>query len=448
MKLVQWYLLGSAAGLAAVAGAQAADHPAKKAAGVEYVRVCSAYGTGFFYIPGTETCLRVGGRVRAEVLYTEPFTRADDALAFLARGRIQLDARNQTAYGTLRAFVRMEMTQTGRDGTSSNIAQAFVQFGGLTAGKVTSFFSNPDLPNPNMGSLRFDDSPDIALAAYTFSFTEGFSATLSVEEAGQRRVNDASALVETFVGAPLAVVPGGTRMPDVVGNIRYAGTWGSAQLSGAVHQIRDVGVAPFVESAGPPPVINPGRDFAGTEYGFALMGTVGVNLPMFGAGDAAWFAATYSQGASSYSGFGDLNAGTFSAEGFTAGGVVDATVNPVTGDLKTTRIWSVAGGFTHFWTPTIRTSAFGSYARVEYPGVSSAIVTTGTGVGGVVGFVDFTEWRVGGNAFWSPVSDLDIGVEVLYAQADPRGRIFVPSTDRLESDVGRIEGRIRIQRDF
>jgi hypothetical protein len=24
---------------------------------VEYVRVCDAYGTGYFYIPGTETCV-------------------------------------------------------------------------------------------------------------------------------------------------------------------------------------------------------------------------------------------------------------------------------------------------------------------------------------------------------------------------------------------------------
>ena len=67
MKLVKSLLLGSVAGLAAVAGAQAADLPAKKAAAVEYVRVCSTYGAGFFYIPGTETCLRVGGRVRAEI---------------------------------------------------------------------------------------------------------------------------------------------------------------------------------------------------------------------------------------------------------------------------------------------------------------------------------------------------------------------------------------------
>src|SRR3712207_8271092 len=69
-------------------GAQAAALPAKTAAPVEYVRVCSTHGTGFFYIPGTETCLRIGGRVRAEYLYVEPDDRVDDTIGFRARGQI------------------------------------------------------------------------------------------------------------------------------------------------------------------------------------------------------------------------------------------------------------------------------------------------------------------------------------------------------------------------
>src|SRR5918997_5398847 len=112
MKLVKSLLLGSAAGLFAVAGAQAADLPVKKAAPVEYVRVCSTYGAGFFYIPGTETCLRVGGRARADYLYGEPLTRAQDAVGFRARGRLNIDTRTATAYGLLRAFVRYELTRS------------------------------------------------------------------------------------------------------------------------------------------------------------------------------------------------------------------------------------------------------------------------------------------------------------------------------------------------
>jgi hypothetical protein len=65
MKLAKSLLLGSAAALVATAGS-AADLPATKAAPVSYVKVCDAYGAGFFYIPGTETCIKVGGRVRAD----------------------------------------------------------------------------------------------------------------------------------------------------------------------------------------------------------------------------------------------------------------------------------------------------------------------------------------------------------------------------------------------
>src|SRR3712207_3136919 len=125
MKLVKSLFLGLVAGLAAVAGAQAADLPARKAAAVEYVRVCSTYGAGFFYIPGTETCLKVGGRVRAEYQYLEPQFREDASIGFRARARVALDARTATAYGLLRAYVRMEMDrntgvyngQTGGFGT-------------------------------------------------------------------------------------------------------------------------------------------------------------------------------------------------------------------------------------------------------------------------------------------------------------------------------------------
>ena len=65
MKMVKSLLLGSAAGLVAVAGAQAADLPVK-AKPVQYVKICSLYGVGFYYIPGTDMCLKIGGWVRAE----------------------------------------------------------------------------------------------------------------------------------------------------------------------------------------------------------------------------------------------------------------------------------------------------------------------------------------------------------------------------------------------
>src|SRR5579864_3737259 len=69
MKLVKSLLLASAAGLVGAASAQAADLPSKKAAPAEYVKVCSAHGEGFFYIPGTDTCLQISGHVRLDYQY-------------------------------------------------------------------------------------------------------------------------------------------------------------------------------------------------------------------------------------------------------------------------------------------------------------------------------------------------------------------------------------------
>jgi hypothetical protein len=442
MKLIKSLLLGSAAGLAAVAGAQAADLPVAKAAAVEYVRVCSAYGAGFFYIPGTETCLRIGGRVRADYLYGEPLLRSEDAIGFRARGRIQADARTQTAYGTLRALVRFEITRssgspfgnTGVVGASgANVAQAFIQFGGLTAGRVTSFFSNGDLPTGHMGTLRFDDAPDVDLLAYTFSFGNGFSATISLEDGLERRSGIRSAVAVdpvTGVITSAAVPYAGQRVPDLVGNVKYTAAWGTAQISGAVHQIRSVVLGTTNVVTGSPLV----GTIPDNEYGFAIAGYLGVNLPMLGAGDALWLAATYADGAPAY-----LNGGIagtvitpFAAfDQFGGGNFADATVDPVTGDLDKTRAWSIAGGLRHYWTPQIRSNLFASYLDSD----------------GRAGFNagDFREFRVGANVFWQPVSGLDIGVEVIYANVDERNNGVVLFND---NDSNGFEGRLRIQRDF
>jgi hypothetical protein len=256
---------------------------------------------------------------------------------------------------------------------------------------------------------------------------------------------------------PYELVYGGQTVPDVVANIRAAGTWGSVQLSGAVHQIRDVG-AVFTTPAG---TVVPRTNavtggalplFADTEYGWAIGASGHLSLPALGQGDAAWVFATYSTGAASYSGFGS-NVGF----GQRTAGVVDAVVNPVTGDLEKTDIWNIAGGFTHYWTPQFRSSIFGSYARVEF-GTNATVATAGAipgvAAGTTLGFADFDEWRIGANSFWSPVAGLNIGLEVLYAEADYKGRVrervggALINQNRLGSDIGAIEGRLRIQRDF
>jgi Porin subfamily len=107
MKMVKSLILGSAAGLIAMSGAQAADLPLKAKA-VEYVRICSLYGAGFFYIPGTDTCIKLGGYLRADTVLN---TNNDIGFAGGVTG-----ARNALSnYYTTRA--RMDMTVDTRTAT-------------------------------------------------------------------------------------------------------------------------------------------------------------------------------------------------------------------------------------------------------------------------------------------------------------------------------------------
>src|ERR1700745_2707217 len=113
MKIVKSLLLGSAAGLVRVWAGQAADLPVK-AKPVEYVRVCSLYGAGFYYMPGTDMCIKIGGYVRAEVsehingasttsLGNDLNQRSTNEFWTRERAYITADAREQTAWGTARA---------------------------------------------------------------------------------------------------------------------------------------------------------------------------------------------------------------------------------------------------------------------------------------------------------------------------------------------------------
>src|SRR5262245_61822949 len=59
-------LLGTAAAFAVTGGAQAADL-ALAVEPIDYVKICDAFGAGYYYIPGTDTCLAVGGYVEFNV---------------------------------------------------------------------------------------------------------------------------------------------------------------------------------------------------------------------------------------------------------------------------------------------------------------------------------------------------------------------------------------------
>jgi hypothetical protein len=137
-------LIGSAAALAAVSGAQAADAiVAAEPEPLEYVRVCDAFGTGFFYIPGTETCLKFGGYIRFQTNVGRNAKGTSDWDSF-TRAQFEVDTRTDTELGALRGFIGFR--GNANDGTAADsgvfVDQAFIELGGLKVGKFYSWWDD------------------------------------------------------------------------------------------------------------------------------------------------------------------------------------------------------------------------------------------------------------------------------------------------------------------
>jgi hypothetical protein len=175
-------LLGSAAALAAVSGAQAADAIiAAEPEPMEYVRVCDAFGTGYFYIPGTETCLKIGGYIRFQVDFGEGAHEGngDDWDAW-TRGRVTFTSKSDTELGELTGFIALHgdaSRDIGTGATDFYIEEVYLQLGGFKAGTYLNWWDANDLP----GELDALGSNRLTSIAYTYT-GDAFTAGIQLDE--------------------------------------------------------------------------------------------------------------------------------------------------------------------------------------------------------------------------------------------------------------------------
>ncbi|WP_105402849.1 porin [Neorhizobium sp. T7_12] len=243
-------LLGSAAALAAVSGARAADAiVAAEPEPMEYVRVCDAFGTGYFYIPGTETCLKIGGYVRFQVDFGQDVNGLND-YDWDAWSRVQLEftAKSDTELGTLTsvASVRFEANQDsayttngtggpvagttlGNGGNSAYINEAYIQLGGFRVGRWLNWWDANDLPGEldNLGSNRLQS------ISYTYTGS-AFTAGIQVDELSRARgLGGQNVGIEAVVQA--AIGPA---------KLELLGSYDFSAENGAIRAIGSVAVGP------------------------------------------------------------------------------------------------------------------------------------------------------------------------------------------------------------
>jgi len=237
--------LASVAALTSVNAAFAADAIViAEPEPVEYVRVCDAFGAGFFYIPGTETCLKFDGYVRMQIgarggsdydsdgNYDGDYT---EGWRFTTRARLNVDTRSETEMGTLRGFMRIQADATSNADATYGMDQAMVQLGGFYVGYTDSAFGAPwALPGMvRFGILHTDDggqygSQQRQQIGYAFNGANGLFGSITLE-------NDEN--------------DGEGYMPDVVGvagiSQGWGGVWGKAAYDESAEEYAVLGAAQY-----------------------------------------------------------------------------------------------------------------------------------------------------------------------------------------------------------
>jgi hypothetical protein len=297
------------------------------------VKVCSLYGDGFYYIPGTQTCIKIGGFLRTEVDFHAggsftPFfatnglqTRGNDAATTRARGVITLDTREQTSWGTLRSYIAGGWQYTTNDAPTLSLAgasvgsgggaaspsnsnnsnayllRAFIQWGGFTFGKTASFY---DFFNTSKYShqTNFIYQDYAGVGVFTYGYTQLLGNGVAWNIALQDPTNFEHPIVDVSFGPtagglqPIAAdnpfqvgatgptnsgfTNAGFVVPDIVTSVRVDQAWGGAQVAAILHDNRaNAYLIPgngIVDTTAHP----------GDKWGFAISGGLELNLANWG----------------------------------------------------------------------------------------------------------------------------------------------------------------------
>jgi hypothetical protein len=420
MSALRNLVLGSAASLLAVGGAQAADLPVKAKA-VEYVKICSLYGAGFFYIPGTDTCIKLGGYLRVDTTFNggahgAPAWNGDlgqqnryrDYFVSRSRMALTIDTRTATEYGVVRTYGQGDFQFSNLGGGSRNpnllntnlgnnaqlldsvgggyvaVEYVFIQFAGFTFGKSSSAYSSPwnGAPGNIDSNLLGGNNTDTGVnnIQYTADFGNGVSASIGMDDptvwnrTAVYNLSGAGAIGANGTGSNAYA---GTHAPDFVARIRVDQAWGMFQISAAAHEVS--GSYNNLGASAAPTTASELSGHPDTKWGGSVMAALQIkNLPT-GPGDDIKIDVSYAKGhtknviatSGSSPSFAMFSGSSSAYQSVGFGATTDGVYFPGaggTGGIELTTAWGVRGAFNHNWDPYWSTSLFGSYSAVRYDG--------------------------------------------------------------------------------
>ncbi|MFO1148553.1 MAG: porin [Alsobacter sp.] len=384
---------GAALALAAIltAGmAAAAELPAGKARAPRLLGACRIEDSdGYWQIPGTNSCLAVGGEIEVDAVMAGPVPQIVPGYQSTVIPRFAIDGITDTEWGLLRAFARVTFTETGRStsGPNSSADYMFVSLGTVDTGmalaglgdSVFDFYNNA----VNVLTLR---GPGISSTMLKYQYTpdEGFGWAISLEsDPTNLRQSRLDPAFQTIL-APGSQAP--ARYPNLSGAVQYAAEWGTVKFAATTGNARltnpDASLPTFAALAG---------------VEFDLKGG-------FFDGDTIWLQAVGASADTAYLGFGSavLNRRI-------AVSVVDAVITP-SGQAKATLGAAFTAAWQHDLNDDWTLGVFGSWADVQ-PAKTA----------GLRPFVQpFQELRLGTNVQWAPVDNLTMTAEVQWVSLASR----------------------------
>jgi hypothetical protein len=354
MKL-KTLLLGSAAAFAVVGGAQAAD--LSVAEPVDYVKVCDAFGAGYWYIPGSDTCLKIGGLVQFDVNFHS--TTAQDwstngshsaSWDMNTEAHVDFSVKSMTEYGPLTAFIEARWLSNNNDASNNVLSlgsngsysdsgtkfayldTAYLELGMLLVGRTESIYHYFGSYNMDFDKLDAGDN-NVDQVRLTWAMS-GFGIQLAIEDPRDRWGTNLSSTYS---------------MPDIVGALTWSqGKWDGKLTGGYGETVAGSGFGAQIGAQVKLDQIAPG-DKLGLDFAWAQS-----EVPDFGLGG-----------------------------GF---------ISPWAGGS----VWSAVAAFQHFWAPTLS-----SAVTFQYAGASSE--------SGSPGWTN--AYTIAGNLVWAPVSGFTAGVE-------------------------------------
>ncbi|NTG05099.1 porin [Agrobacterium rhizogenes] len=181
-------IMGCVGTFAAISSAQAADDIiAAEPDAVESVRVCNAYGDGYFYIPGTETCLSLGGMVRTEGGWYNaynPGAGGDRGTYWHTRAQLSFGTASETEYGPLKTDTVLRFDWNDGGTTTTKLLWANISLGGFLVGKQDSQYNlfTGYAGNVINDDLVYDGPYELNQITYNYDAGNGFTAVASLED--------------------------------------------------------------------------------------------------------------------------------------------------------------------------------------------------------------------------------------------------------------------------